>query len=226
MKRILFLLQAVLSVALVAAVSSCASSQSGTKKVAGHNMMKIPGWDYYMGQKEVTQEQWEAIMGDNRSHFEGADNPVECVSWNDCQKFLKKFNALPAVKKSGLVFRLPREEEWEYACRAGATGSFCKLADGTEITADTLGEVAWHIGNSEYKTHSVGQKEPNAFGLYDMHGNVWEWTQTGVGLTRVGRGGSWSDAARSCGSSNRDWFLPDSRYNSLGFRLCASRRAD
>ena len=184
------------------------------------SMVSIPGKDYRMGKTEVTQAQWKFVMGTNPSNFSGADNPVENVSWNDCQEFLEKLNALPEVKASGLVFRLPTEEEWKYACRAGATADYCKLADGTEIMADTLGKVAWFEGNSDCKTHPVGQKEPNAFGLYDMHGNVWEWTQTAI------CGGSWAVSDWCCGSSYRDGDSPDSRFDGLGFRLCASGRAD
>ena len=188
------------------------------------SMVSIPGKDYRMGKTEVTQALWEAVMGDNPSNFKRADNPVEAVSWNDCQEFLKKFNVLSEVKASGLVFRLPTEEEWKYACRAGATGDYCRLADGTEITKDTLDRVAWYDDNSGGRTHPVGQKVPNAFGLYDMHGNVWEWTQTADGESRVVRGGGWDDSAGNCESSNRYRYSPDGWYNGLGFRLCAEKR--
>ena len=87
-------------------------------------MLPIPSKDYRMGKFSVTQAQWEAVMGDNPSYFKGADRPVECVSWDDCQEFLEKLNALPAARKSGIRFRLPEEDEWEYACRAGATGNY------------------------------------------------------------------------------------------------------
>ena len=190
------------------------------------SMVPIPGKDYLMGKFPVTQAQWEAVMGKNPSEFKGANRPVETVSWNDCQKFLKKLNASPAAKASGLVFRLPEENEWEFACRAGATGNYCKLDDGTEIAEETLGEVAWFDDNSGGETHPVGQKKPNAFGLYDMHGNVWEWTQTADGGDRVIRGGSWRYSARVCESSIRYWYSPSDRSSRLGFRLCASGRAD
>ena len=165
-------------------------------------------------------------MGENPSEFKGADNPVECVSWDDCQQFLTKLNALPPVKEAGLTFQLPTDEEWEVACRAGATDDYCRLADGTEITEGTLGEVAWFVDNSGYKTHPVGQKKPNAFGLYDMHGNVWEWTSIADGEGRVIRGGSWYDSAGDCESSYRNWYSPSNRDYGIGFRLCASGRAD
>jgi len=190
------------------------------------NMIKIPGKKYKMGKYEVTQSQWEAVMGNNPSRFKNPDNPVEHVSWDDCQEFLKKLNTLPSVKKSGLTFRLPKDEEWEYACRAGATGEYCLLTDGTEITRDTLREVAWFGDNADGKTHPVGQKTPNAFGLYDMHGNVWEWTSTAVGEHRVHRGGGWNGSAKHCESSGRSRHSPSDRYSLLGFRLCASSGAD
>ena len=110
-------------------------------------MVQIPGRDFRMGKYEVTQAQWEAVMGENPSYFKGADHPVECVSWDDCQAFLEKLNAHPAARASGLVFRLPTEEEWEAACRAGSTNDYCRLADGTEITEATLGRVAWFDEN-------------------------------------------------------------------------------
>ncbi len=188
-------------------------------------MRSVPG-GLWFGKYEVTQAQWEAVMGENPSSFKNADSPVEYVSWNDCQDFLKKLNALPDVKASGLVFRLPMDAEWESACRAGATGKYCMLADGTEITEETLGSVAWFKDNSDKKTHPVGQKKPNAFGLYDMHGNVWEWTSTADGESRIFRGGSWNNLARFCGSSYRSGFSPVYRHYCLGFRLCASGRAD
>ena len=189
-------------------------------------MVQIPGKDYKMGKTEVTQAQWEFVMGENPSEFKGADNPVEKVSWNDCQEFLEKLNALLSVKKSGLVFRLPTEKEWEYACRAGSTGDYCKLADGTEITSDTLGEVAWYRDNSDNKTHPVGQKKPNAFGLYDMHGNVWEWCEDLLragNSSRVYRGGSWYNNSGNCAAGYRNYYSPDYRYGTLGFRLAASQ---
>ena len=190
------------------------------------SMVDIPGKGFKMGKTEVTQAQWVAIMGNNPSEFKGRNNPVEQVSWNDCQRFLSLLNLNPVVKDSGLTFRLPTDEEWEYACRAGATGDYCKLANGTEITGSTLGQVAWFEDNSDEKTHPVGQKQPNAFGLYDMHGNVWEWTSTVDGEWRVSRGGSWLDSAGRCESSSGNWSSPSYRYFPLGFRLCASRRAD
>ncbi len=187
---------------------------------------------FWMGKYEVTQRQWKSVMGDNPSDFKGDDLPVENVSWNDCQEFIRKVR-----ESSGLDVSLPTEAQWEYACRAGSKGAYCKLSDGAEVTDSTLGDAAWHDGNSENKTHSVGLKKPNAFGLYDMHGNVWEWCQdlygeyegdatdpTGLssGSLRVLRGGGWGSYARNCRSANRNGHSPGIRYYFNGFRLACS----
>ena len=189
------------------------------------SMVPIPGKDYRMGKFPVTQAQWEAVMGENRSEFKGDDRPVETVSWKDCRTFVGKLNAQPAAKSSGLVFRLPTAEEWDFACRAGATGDYCKLADGTEITEETFGDVAWFDENSDEMTHPVGQKKPNAFGLYDMYGNVEEWTATADGVIRLARGGGWCRSAKYC-ASDQFGDVPYNRLPYFGFRLCADRRAD
>ena len=186
------------------------------------NMVPIPGRNYKMGKYEVTQAQWKAVMGGNPSTFQNPDNPVEQVSWDDCQEFLNKFNALPSVKEAGLTFRLPTEEEWEFACRAGATGDYCRLINGVEMTEESLGQVAWFGENSNQTSHPVGQKQPNAFGLYDMHGNVYEWTATAEDGNRVYRGGSWGLSCWECRSAWRDSLGPSTRLNFLGFRLCAT----
>ena len=188
------------------------------------SMVPIPGKNYWMGKCPVTQAEWEAVMGWNSARFKGAKKPVERVSCDDCREFLETLNAQPAAKGSGLVFRLPTDEEWEFAARAGAKGDYCKLADGTEITGKTLGKVAWYRDNSDGTTHPVGLKKPNAFGLYDMHGNVWEWTNTAKhGNCRVYCGGSWLNAAveSSYRAADRHWLLDIA----IGFRLCADRRA-
>ena len=184
--------------------------------------------DFYIGKFQVTQFQWKAIMGGNPSHFKGDDLPVEQVSWNDVQEFIKKLN-----EKTGKKYRLPTEAEWEYAARGGRNTRGYKYAG-----SDNFDEVAWHFYNSGYKTHPVGQKEPNELGLYDMSGNVWEWCQdwyelgyyknspknnpTGpvTGSNRVDRrGGSWADNADYCRVSYRGYYTPDVRRVHLGFRL-------
>jgi len=176
---------------------------------------------YYLAKYEITQGQWESVMGSNPSRFKGANNPVEQVSWEDCQKF---------VNRLGSGFRLPTEAEWEYACRAGSTMAYCFGPGSSDVS-----EYAWYGHNSGGKTRPVGQKKPNAWGLYDLHGNVWEWCQdwygeystgsvtdpTGPtgGSSRVFRGGGWGITAGRCRSAFRSYYSPDSRYDDLGCRL-------
>jgi len=187
---------------------------------------------FYLGKYEVTQEQWQAVMGNNPSRFRGAKNPVEWVSWNDCQAFVAKLNAKYAG--TGRKFSLPTEAQWEYACRAGSTTRY-SFGDREA----SLDDYAWFDDNSDGRTHPVGQKNPNAFRLCDMDGNVWEWCQdwydsgyyrnsptadpTGPasGLYRVYRGGSWSHYAGDCRSAFRSWGAPDYRSSYLGFRLAS-----
>ena len=180
---------------------------------------------YYIGKCEVTQELWEAVMGSNPSNFRGAQNPVESVSWNDCQNFIKKLNSL-----TGRTFRLPTEAEWEYAARGGNQSSHYKYSGSGNI-----GYVAWYYKNSGSTTHAVGTKSPNELGIYDMSGNVWEWcsdwyggysegAQTNPqgpssGSGRVLRGGSWGDDARYCRVSRRSYFDPHDYNIGIGLRL-------
>jgi len=184
---------------------------------------------FYMGVTEVTQAQYEAVMGTNPSNFKGAANPVDGISWNDATDFCKKIS-----EKTRQAVRLPTEAEWEYACRAGTESAF---SFGDDPSA--LGDYAWWGGNSDGTTHPVGQKKPNAWGLYDMHGNVWEWCAdwygeypagpatdpfgpaTGSGL-RVLRGGAYG-----CGGDTypfrcacRYYLDPAFRHGLSGFR-CA-----
>jgi formylglycine-generating enzyme required for sulfatase activity len=194
---------------------------------------------FWIGKYEVTQEVWQKVMGENPSKFKNARNPVEMVSWDDCQKFLKKLNdLLPAEKgaKGGGKFRLPSEAEWEWACRAGSAAAYC-FGDDEELLKDH----AWFYGNSETSSHPVGQKKPNAWGLFDMHGNVWEWCEDdwhdsyrgapaeGIawvdkprGAGRVVRDGSWYCSARECRSAYRNVNGPLGGSDRDGFRLVLS----
>ena len=185
---------------------------------------------FYLGKYEVTQEQWQAVMGANPSSNKGTKLPVEQVSWDDCQQFLAKL--AEAGRAAGGVFRLPTEAEWEYACRAGTTTAFC-----SGDSEAGLGEYGWYNGNSESesKTHPVGTKKPNAWGLCDVHGNVWEWCSDwkggysseaatdpqgpAQGSSRVLRGGSWLNAAGYCRSAGRLGYAPGYRGDSLGLRV-------
>jgi formylglycine-generating enzyme required for sulfatase activity len=183
---------------------------------------------FYLGKYEVTQEQWEAVMGSNPSGFKGPKNPVETVSWDDCQVFLVKLNAKTGGQ--GGKFVLPTEAQWEYACRAGSTTQYCFGDDEARLR-----DHAWYRANSESKTHPVGKKKPNAWGLYDMHGNVWEWCQDwygaygaeavtdpsgpATGSTRVFRGGNWFYPAKLCRSAPRYFYEPGRRSHALGLRV-------
>jgi eukaryotic-like serine/threonine-protein kinase len=183
---------------------------------------------YYLGVTEVTQTQYERVMGTNPSKFKGAQLPVEMVPWEDAVEFCRKLS-----EKEGRTYRLPTEAEWEHACRAG---SQTKWSFGDEESR--LGEYAWYDSNSYRTTHPVGEKKPNAWGLYDMHGNVWEWcsdwkgeyasiavddpTGATAGSLRVFRGGSWYSSAGGCRSAFRLWHTSGSRYYYLGFRVASS----
>ncbi len=183
---------------------------------------------YYIGETEVTQTLWEAVMGSNPSNFKGSSNPVEEVSWNDCQEFISKLNSL-----TGQRFRLPTEAEWEYAARGGSKSRGYQYSG-----SNTLTDVAWYAYNSGSKTHPVKTKQPNELGIYDMSGNVWEWCQdwygsyssssqtnpTGStsGSYRVYRGGSWFYIAKYCRVAIRFDNAPGYRDDSLGLRLALS----
>jgi formylglycine-generating enzyme required for sulfatase activity len=173
---------------------------------------------FRIGKTEVTQALWKAVMGSNPSYFKGDNLPVECVSWHDCQTFIDKLNSI-----TGENFRLPTESEWEYAARGGNKSRGYKYSG-----SNSLGEVAWYAGNSGNKTHSVATKSPNELGIYDMTGNVWEWTSdiwcddynsSRVGSNRVNRGGSWDFDARYCRVSFRNSNDPSNAHNDLGLRL-------
>lgn len=180
---------------------------------------------YSIGETEVTQALWQAVMGKNPSKYKGDNHPVEKVSWKDCQEFVEKLNSL-----TGKFFRLPTEAEWEFAARGGNKSRGYQYSGSNNIN-----DVAWYDDNSLKVTHDVKSKQPNELGLYDMSGNVWEWCQdryssyssdsqtnpTGPerGSYRMSRGGSWYYIARRCRVAFRYYFTPGSRYFDRGLRL-------
>ncbi len=188
---------------------------------------------YYLGVYEVTQGEYEKVMGSNPSTFNGARNPVETVSWNDAVSFCRKLSEIPEEKAAGREYRLPTEAEWEYACRTTSTTSY-----SFGETAESLGDSGWIKENAGNKTHPVGEKKPNRWGLYDMHGNVSEWSQdwfgdypldastdpqgSNGGKYRVDRGGSWDAVAENCRSAFRGISDPPLRTSSFGFRVALS----
>jgi formylglycine-generating enzyme required for sulfatase activity len=206
---------------------------------------------FYLGTYPVTQREWKAVMGDNPSYFKGDELPVQQVSWDDVQEFIRKLNDKEGTNK----YRLPSEAEWEYAYRGGSSTRYSFGDDESKLS-----DYAWYSENSgsrlpkkgDYlgydkddwssnkwygKTHPVGKLKPNPWGLYDIHGNVWEWVQDrwhgdydgaptdgsawedGSGSNRVSRGGGWRSNAGYCRSANRDFYDPGNRYFYLGFRL-------
>ncbi|MCC7376337.1 MAG: formylglycine-generating enzyme family protein [Verrucomicrobiales bacterium] len=192
---------------------------------------------FWMGETSVTQGQWRALMQENPSGFPGDQRPVENVTWHDAVTYSDALNdVVPA-----LFAVLPTEAQWEYACRAGTDSAFsdgspCTQPEGDEPALEDLG---WYDVNSRGETHPVRQKRPNSWGLYDLHGNVWEWCRDGwynygtqskmdpvyepknESANRVIRGGSWIDQARDCRSAYRNLREPGYRYINLGFRLAA-----
>ena len=181
--------------------------------------------DYYIGETEVTQEVWQAVMDSNPSYSKGDNLPVETVSWNDCQEFISKLN-----QKTGRRFALPTEAQWEFAARGG------NKSQGYEYSgSNNIDDVAWYKDNSSSQTHPVGTKMANELGLYDMTGNVWEWcsdwygsyssssqtdpTGPETGSGRVNRGGFWGGYASYCRSTVRYCNGPGSPGGNLGLRL-------
>jgi uncharacterized protein (TIGR02996 family) len=183
---------------------------------------------FYLGIQQVTQAQWKAVMGTNPSYSEGVEHPVTNVSWDGCQEFCQQMTK--RLKRKG-VCRLPTEAEWEYACRAGTTTQFY-----TGDADTVLKMAAWFSDNSTRKHHPVGELAANAWGIYDMHGNVWEWcgdwfehysaeeqidpTGPVEGVARVNRGGSAYSDAINCRSQSRQWYTPAYQERFLGFRVC------
>ena len=183
---------------------------------------------YYIGETEVTQELWQAVMGGNPSRFTGSQRPVEQVSWNDCQEFIERLNAL-----TGKNFRLPTEAEWEYAARGGNKSKGYIYSGSNDVDV-----VAWYGNNTGSGTHEVKGKLPNELGLYDMSGNVWEWCSDwygsyseesvtnpqgpSSGSYRVLRGGSWNYDASSCCCTIRNFYMPTLTNRNLGLRLAIS----
>ncbi|UCG46138.1 MAG: formylglycine-generating enzyme family protein, partial [Phycisphaerales bacterium] len=182
---------------------------------------------FYMGKFEVTQAQYEAVTGERPSHFDGNDLPVDSVSWDDAVRFCESLS-----QKEGRRYRLPTEAEWEYACRGGSS-----LAFSFGLSYSQLSEHGWHFDISQNKSHVVGQKKSNAFGLHDMHGNVWEWCADWYGKDyygssqavdpegpasgehRILRGGSWQCGPALCRSALRGWGPPANRGSHVGFRV-------
>jgi sulfatase modifying factor 1 len=192
---------------------------------------------YWLADAPCTQAEWQAVMETSPSSFKGPNLPVETVSWDDCQAFCARMRE----RNPGLQARLPSEAEWEYACRAETTsafndGSACTKPEGKDPALLKLG---WFDKNSEEKTHQVRSLDPNQWGLYDMHGNVWEWCSdwfgdyvadaqvdpigADSGRGRVNRGGSWGSWAGNCRSALRGRGLPDDRNRYLGFRLASGQ---
>ena len=192
----------------------------------GMKFVKIPKRNYYMGKHQVTQKEWKAVMGTDPSIFKGDELPVEQVSWDDCQEYVERLN----YKEGTYKYRLPTEGEWEHACRAGSTTKYCF---GDDVRH--LGNYAWYKDNSGRKTHIVGTKRPNKWGLHDMHGNVCEWCQDWYDdkhKYRVYRGGFWGNYPDDCESAYRTWYppafsrnyrgSPGGRDHGLGVRLVRS----
>jgi formylglycine-generating enzyme required for sulfatase activity len=185
---------------------------------------------FYIGKYPVTQGQWQAVMGNNPSHFnKNSKNPVEQISWNNCQEFCQKLSSLTRKK-----YRLPSEAEWEYACRAGTQTRYSFGNDNLKLE-----NFAWYDKNSVWKTHPVGKKKPNPWEIYDTHGSVWEWCEdswhrnyqgaptdgsawidsNSQSFMRMLRGGSWYNHPLLCSSTARSSNDRDSRINRYGFRL-------
>ena len=189
---------------------------------------------FYLGVYQVTQEEYYQVMGENPSSIKQLEHPVEMVTWHEAAEFCRKLSELDNV--AGREYRLPTEAEWEYACRAGTTTTYSFGSEKHE-----LGDYGWFRKNADGRTHPVGEKEANRWGLYDIQGNVLEWCQdwysdrpnceaatdpTGPtsGSGRVARGGSWFNGAGGCRAAYRVGFVPSGRYDLCGFRIAMSQR--
>jgi formylglycine-generating enzyme required for sulfatase activity len=206
------------------------ASEEGREEDEGPAYRVEIGRALYVGVTEVTQGQWKKLMGNNPSRFKGDTLPVDSVSWEDAAEFCARL-----TQREHMVYRLPTEAEWEYACRAASRGAFCF---GSK--SDDLGKYAWFSQNSSGRTQPVGTKLPNAWGLYDMHGNLWEWCSDwygeyspgsrkdprgpSSGTLRVCRGGCWGSEARACRAADRNYGKPEQRDAFRGFRVVAEVR--
>ncbi len=185
------------------------------------SMIKLPGRDCWLSATEVTQGQWESVMGYNLSNHKGANLPVENVSRDDCAVFIEKLNASKEVLSTELEFGLPTLVEWKYAAQAGGTGMDCWIKPGI---AGSVLDMAWVAENSSNEIHAVASKAPNAFGFYDMLGNVWEWMNCEQENVGCRHGGSFREAAADC-TVVKGYHNPrDRRLDCCGFRLAAHRR--
>lgn len=246
MKRITFLLVTIVVLTIASSFVTHATAQDKkfTSPTIAAEFVLIPGGTsmmgdivlhevviskaYYMQMTEVTQGQWKKVMGNNPSIFKtcGDDCPVENISWVDAQEFIRRLNQKEGANK----YRLPTEAEWEFACRAGSAGK-----DISSVKADELGDYAWYDANSDRKTHPVARKKPNAWGLYDIHGNILEWCQdwyddyqkgkvidpkgASSGQHKVLRGGAWLGSPTTLQCTFRSQDYPVVRSNDIGFRL-------
>ena len=169
--------------------------------------------DFAIGKYEITQSQWQAVMGGNLSaHMGCSDCPVENVSWDDVQEFLQKLN-----NGTGKKYRLPTQSEWEYAAKGGSLSHGYKYSGSSDVDS-----VAWYSSNSNNKTHPVGKKQPNELGIYDMSGNVSEWCSDFFNGNYPVRGGSWYNDNTNCRINYRIHFSPHTKYKFIGFRVAYS----
>jgi formylglycine-generating enzyme required for sulfatase activity len=193
--------------------------------------------NFYLGETEVTQDHFEKVMESNPSRFKGSKLPVDNVSWLDAVSFCQRLSELTAEKAAGRLYRLPTEAEWEYACRAESATKYCFGDNEAE-----LNKYAWTTVNSNDSTHPVGKLKPNRWGLYDMHGNVWEWCQDWyanypieavtdpqgplTGTERVRRGGCWNNGPAYSRSAIRLWYDPSYSSKEYGFRVVLIKSGD